>query len=256
MLKFSNRSSFLFVSFQWLRARFIRRLLQNHVRFKSNVWTTTEIVRFSRLFGFSPVLSVQNNHVKQENSIKDMIKSTIEQEHLQNDGLTFNQPILSWLTTAENKIEKFYSEKNQRKSIVDDTIIVVDDDDETHANVMSPSQRFCMDDASAKRKLYLSIDSNSSDECSWINEMCRSIRMNLRPEEIVDGVMYPATQKCLSVALRSFVEDLLRRTVALKAADYSTTSNELVIGNDDVMRAISKIKHFDFLTNRNFGVER
>lgn len=60
----------------------------------------------------------------------------------------------------------------------------------------------------------------------------------------------------LAVALRSFVEDLLRRSAA---HSFSRTSIEQLtrvqgVSSDDVQRTLTATKHFDFLTNKRFGI--
>lgn len=72
----------------------------------------------------------------------------------------------------------------------------------------------------------------------------------------VSGVVYPAAQTALTVALRSFVEDLLRRSAAHSAVRTSTERLAGVCGvsSDDVQRALAATKHFDFLTNKRFGI--
>lgn len=105
------------------------------------------------------------------------------------------------------------------------------------------------------------------------------------------GVSHRSTELVLVTALRSFVDDLLRRCVANKMKsntgnryeisfsknakiDFSSIFNDLLIYlffffspifpfysanahicNDDILQTISQIPQFDFLTNKNLGSE-
>lgn len=60
----------------------------------------------------------------------------------------------------------------------------------------------------------------------------------------------------LAVALRSFVEDLLRESAAHSTVRTSTEKSAHAQGVtcDDVQRTLTAMKHFDFLTNKRFGI--
>lgn len=60
----------------------------------------------------------------------------------------------------------------------------------------------------------------------------------------------------LAVALRSFIEDLLRRSAAHNTVRESNEQMAHVrsVSSDDIQRALTAMKQFDFLTNKRFGI--
>lgn len=94
------------------------------------------------------------------------------------------------------------------------------------------------------------------------------------------GVSHRSAELVLVTALRSFVEDLLRKCSGnkLKAGDtqrydcncilnlvvnhvriskiFSIFRSKAEINEDDVLHTISTIQQFDFLTNKNFGIDK
>ena len=64
------------------------------------------------------------------------------------------------------------------------------------------------------------------------------------------GVMHRSSQRVLVSAVRSFVEDLLRRSCGHKS------TNDANLSSEDIIRALTKTKHFDFITNKHLGVEK
>lgn len=209
-----------------------------------------------------------------DSELKNIIKSELMREHLQNDSISFNHPIIKWLDEVEQKMK---TKKHDRSECDSDNaseeICVVD----VIENVANKNDRLNDSSVINAGKLYLPVEARFQNESSWITDVCRDVQFRLQPEEIVEGkttlshvlysfknnifvvvlffvagVVYPAAQTMLAVTLRSFVEDLLRRSAAHSMTDKSSHVQSVCC--DDVQRALIATKHFDFLTNKRFGV--
>lgn len=142
-------------------------------------WSTRDIVLFGRWFGYTPntVQNLQNSKVKNENepNVRDMVKSELLKEHLQNDTISFNTKITKWLDETEENVSKGFIKK------LDESIVIVDDDDEGEMlkNKTSPLKM--------KKNLVQLPIQGEHDEIMWINEVCRRTQIRFEQEEIVEG---------------------------------------------------------------------
>lgn len=136
--------------------------------------------------------------------------------------------------------------------IYDDEVIVIDSGVEKQQKRYIPIDQ--RDTVGCAGRM-LSIDNESAAECFWIAEMCREMHIKLQPENICDEISYPAAQKLLQISLRSFVEDLIRQAISLKHKTKCDETN-MAINKDDILQTLSRIKHFEFLTNKHLGVEK
>lgn len=64
--------------------------------------------------------------------------------------------------------------------------------------------------------------------------------------------MHSSAQRLLVQALHSFLEDLLRQSFFYKT-DSKSVDN--IVRSEDIRKAISKIRLFDFCTNQHLGVK-
>lgn len=155
--------------------------------FRTHAWTTKQIIVFARTYGYSPmpISDVIQSANKDGSELKEIVKSELLREHLQNDSISFNRPIVGWLTEAERNLESRKRESNDgdHEHTMDEIVII--DDVESVAN----KQENQLNDAHAIEagKLYLPIETRFQDECSWITDMCRDVQTRLQPEEIVEG---------------------------------------------------------------------
>lgn len=167
------------------------RLLSKHITFRAIAWTTKQIILFARTYGYSPMPSVDAtpSDNKDKSELKSIIKSELMREHLQNDSISFNRPIIDWLDKAEQNLE---TRKHDGKvGDVEDTIeemIIVDDIGSGEPNEGKQlSSRLNAGSTVDAGKLHLPIDARFQEESSWITDICRDVQIRLQPEEIVEG---------------------------------------------------------------------
>lgn len=195
---------------------------------------------------------MNSNANVQLNEYHDIIKTTIDREHMYNDVISFNKSVINWIDENEVKLKKYHQNTDDYS---DDEIIIVDDH-KLDQNLPKTKIKIESDDRFTSGDVMIPMDEKSADECFWINEICREIDIKLLPEKIADNVVYPAAQKVLQIALRSFLEDLLRKSYSMKFNNQSKTIFNSIINRDDILQTLSRIKMFDFLTNRHLGVEK
>ncbi|XP_055309470.1 YEATS domain-containing protein 2 [Sitodiplosis mosellana] len=234
-------------SFEWLRAKHISRLVLKHESLKIHPkWSTKDIVLFGRWFGYTPQSVVHKPSIKTEEpeqNVREMVKSELIREHLQNDIISFNKKLTKWIDDVEENVTKDLLRS------MDDKVVVVDDDDEEEPLKKNTSplkiQKNC-----------LQLPNQCHNEVMWINEVCRRTQIRFGQEEIVEGVLHRSAELAFATVLRSFLEDLLRKCSGNKQRTTNSQSSTSEINPDDVMQTISSIQHFDFLTNKNLGIEK
>lgn len=134
---------------------------------------------YGRWFGYTPqsVFNLKLASAKAENAenVRDIVKSEIMREHLQNDIISFNSNLKNWMMQVESNEMKCLNQK------LDDTVKIDIEhaDDESNQNNISPKKanNHWMELPIAKR----------SNEVMWINEVCRKMQIRFGQEEIVDG---------------------------------------------------------------------
>lgn len=183
---------FLLLFPKWLRAKFISRLISKHMLLRGSAWTTKQIILFARTYGYSPmpIAEAIPSANKDDIELKNIIKSELMREHLQNDSISFNRPIIDWLTESEEKLEKKKPTGHLGTSHSEAEEIIVVDDIESVPNKGERGGR-PLDDSSALPevgKLYLPIETRFQDEASWVADVCRDVQIRLQPEEIVEGM--------------------------------------------------------------------
>lgn len=169
---------------QWLRAKYINRLVKRHpnTNISTQVWTTKQIVQYARKFGFTPPsIRIDGNQVSStetSSNLKELIQSEINREHLQNDTISFNTIVSSWISKTEDQFQingcKAFSKSN------DDDIIDVD-------NIDSESDAPAKKNVDNNTSLELRTNDTLQMECAWVTEICHSAQIKLQPEEIVPG---------------------------------------------------------------------
>lgn len=170
----------LLFSFQWSRAKYINRLVAKHATLKAfRQWTAKEVVLYGRWFGYTPqsVFKSKTPSITTENpeNVRDIVKSELMREHLQNDIISFNARLRRWIAQVETNEIKCLNQK------LGDQIIDIDieNDDGPDPKEISPKKANdqCMQLPIAK----------GSDELPWINEICRKMQIQFGQEEIVEG---------------------------------------------------------------------
>lgn len=268
----------MFPTPQWLRAKHINRLIAKHKKLSAfNRWTAKEIILYGRWYGYTPqsVITKPVSDTDAEDNVRDMIKTELLREHLQNDTISFNTRLTHWIDNFEETRMKGFNK------FCSNEIIVVDDDGETDLLEKTSGKT-----KSDKQVSQLFIGNRFHDESMWTSDICRRLQIHLEPEEICDGkkekyllfqfnlivwivlynlvfffghfagVMHRSSELVLTVALRSFMEDLLRKCSANKQQIGKAENSTTEVNRDDIVHVVSKYQHFDFLTNKNLGVDR
>lgn len=168
------------MSLQWSRAKYINRLVAKHPTLKGfRKWTTKEVVLYGRWFGYTPqsVFKLKTPSITTDNpeNVRDIVKSELMREHLQNDIISFNARLRRWMSQVETNEMKCLNQK-LGDQIVD---IDIENDDGADPKEISPKKAndHCMQLPIVK----------GADELLWINEVCRKMEIRFGQEEIVDG---------------------------------------------------------------------
>lgn len=136
---------------------------------------------YGRWFGYTPqsVFKVKTPSSTTESSenVRDIVKSEIMREHLQNDIISFNTRLRNWITETETIEMKHLNRK------IGDQIIEIDIDIENDegSEQKEPSPKKVNNNC-----IQLPIV-KGSNEVMWINEVCRKMQIRFGQEEIVDG---------------------------------------------------------------------
>lgn len=155
-----------------------RLVAKHHTLKEIQKWSTKQIVLFGRWFGYTPasVFRLQDP-IKTENNnqnIREIVKSEIMRENLQNNAISFNTNLVEWIEGIEASETKCLS------VLADEKFIIVDNVIEECENFTSPHPLY------SNNCLQFPIE-NGSNEIRWINELCRKMQVRFEQEEIVDG---------------------------------------------------------------------
>lgn len=136
-----------------------------------------------------PIVEACPGANKGDMELKNIIKSELMREHLQNDSISFNRPINDWLAEAEQNLDSkkptghIGASHNAGEEIINVDYI------ESVANKEERGGRPVCDSSvlPGVGKLYLPIETRLQDEASWVADVCRDVQIRLQPEEIVEG---------------------------------------------------------------------
>lgn len=183
---------FCFSLFQWLRAKYVTRQLQQHpsLRASTKMWTTKQLVQFGRIFGYTPSQTASQataSESKPSADLRQMIQSEINREHLHNETITLNHMVKAWISKTEDAMRTDHDSKIGVRAPVDDELIVVDDDEATAVNVKTEATGTAGNGVTMGNKGYLRLPENRQTECSFVDEICRSAEIKLQPEAVANG---------------------------------------------------------------------
>lgn len=154
---------------------------------------------------------------KDESELRSIIKSELLREHLQNDSISFNRPIIDWLEKAEQNLEmmKHDGKVGDMDDTVEEMIIVDDIESEGSNEGKLRSSRLNAGSTIEAGKLHLPIDPRFQEESSWITDICRDVQIRLQPEEILEGKgCYWKRSIIFSLINRTFVYFRFRRGIS------------------------------------------
>ncbi|XP_050358744.1 uncharacterized protein LOC126779038 [Nymphalis io] len=204
---------------EWSRAKLINKMLAE--RFKtdpSSVWRTKQILVYSRLHGYYPVLS--------ENIQKEPDMET-------NEWSSWND--LENTRQIESNIRKLYPNASDISSLTlfdsekyvdcnsSETLDLCDSDEEIDVvNIDAPVKVENVKTETEVALKTLPVDKDEKLMFYYIEKICADIGIELRNENIGSGYSYSAVHKVLLTAMKCFAEELIRSSLA----DQLSLSND------------------------------
>ncbi|XP_017004853.2 uncharacterized protein D12 [Drosophila takahashii] len=263
--------------FEYLRARLLRRCLMQHhklqqldVSGKEHYWSLREIVGFARVHGYTPPLKVvlpslekkRKRKLEAEEQLAQRVQAQLKGEP---------QPQLSAYCslTSGNRLDAWIAKQTQRllghdQKMRDKEFIDVLGVDKPHSQASKEVQltRRSLQTVSNRQLLYLPPPKHLDSALQLVQEMCKDINISLEPEESPPGVSQPVALTVLGQVLRTFVERLVRRSLAAKLQHETLEQLPLAaVGNtplclqpQDIGRVIRQYSELDFLGNTHLGV--
>lgn len=141
-----------------------------------------------------------SDSTRDDSELKNIIKTELMREHLQNDTISFNRSIVDWIASAERQLDTENPDKHHIAVAAEEIVIVDDDEGAADIRVCRPSNGDNVTDAG---KTYLPMETDYLNESSWITEICRDAQIRLQSEEVVKG-MYHGIHCCLHSIFMDF----------------------------------------------------
>lgn len=282
-------------SAEWYRAKAVQKILfslKDVIPIEEDIWSTKQILLWSRFHGFSPLSfhrrltelepgEVACKRLKPEDESSsdsdDDSRSVSSKKSKSNDS-----PFLNGLNIfekrrrgrrrdpSEDSLDR-RRRKNYRNlnTYTNDSINGIDAYGATETRVLEtvkavPEVDIVLVDVNIKsespspskrKEPLITISTGTSSEQllqKFVSDTSRQIGVKLTEEEIVPGVMADSVTRVMSQTVVSFVEDLLRKSLAqgwLRNDDRAPECLEV----DDVLAAITENPVFDIFTNRGLG---
>ncbi|XP_017068560.2 uncharacterized protein LOC108106160 [Drosophila eugracilis] len=262
--------------FEYLRARLLRRCLMQHHNLQQldasgmeHYWSLREIVAFARVHGYTPPLKVFLSGVekrrKQKLAAEDQLAQRV-QAQLKGEP----QPQLSSFSSLSsgNRLNIWIGKQSQRlighnEKMQDKEFIDVLGVDKPHSHA-SPDITFTsrsLQMANNRQLLYLPPPKHLDSALQLVQEICKDINITLEPEESPPGIFQPVALTVLGQVLRTFVERLVRRSLAAKTQQETlehlppaAANAQFWLQPQDIGRVIGQCSELDFLGNTHLGV--
>ncbi|XP_016967603.3 YEATS domain-containing protein 2 [Drosophila biarmipes] len=262
--------------FEYLRARLLRRCLMQHHKLqqldisgKEHYWSLREIVAFARMHGYTPPLKVVLTSVDKRRKPKLVAEEQLAQR-VQAQLKGEPQPQLSAYSSLSpgNRLSAWIAKQTERllghdQRMRDKEFIDVLGVDKPHLQASRGNRltRRSLTVVSNRPLLYLPPPKQLDTALQLVQEMCKDINITLEPEESPPGVSQPVALAVLSQVLRTFVERLVRRSLAAKLQQETMDHLPLTVANaplclqpQDIGRVIRQCADLDFLGNTHLGV--
>ncbi|XP_017121225.1 uncharacterized protein LOC108142054 [Drosophila elegans] len=262
--------------FEYMRARLLRRCLVQHHKLqqldgsgKEHYWSLREIVVFARVHGYTPplkmVLPSEDRKRKHKLGAEQQLAQRV-QEQLKGEP---HQPISAYSSLSSgNRLDAWIVKQTQRlrghdQKMRDKEFIDVLGVDKPHSQVTGETQLTSksLQVVNNRHLLYLPPPKHLESALQLVQEMCKDINITLEPEESPPGVSQPVALTVLGHVLRTFVERLLRRSLAAKLQQESldqlattATNAPVYLQPQDIGRVIVQSSELDFLGNTHLGV--
>ncbi|XP_054743707.1 YEATS domain-containing protein 2 isoform X2 [Anastrepha obliqua] len=276
---------------EWLRAKYITRLVRNHKHCqelnsisKERPWSTREVLVYARHHAFTPILKSfeigpsslqpQPPHVPVEtNSLLGSqpvrpTKSKLGNKPQQGqefsqyvkDEVKFEQDYFQYesislkyrITSWLNGVwQKLMNHEAEGESSEESVDIISTPPKEGVKINIANSKINYANSCEEKLQLFLPIPEHLEESSQLVSDICRDLNIKLQPEQIEQNVIFPSAQAVMAKCLNVFVEKLIRRAVALKQ-NFPIADN-VNITTQDIGKVLVRNTEFDFLTNKNFG---
>lgn len=265
--------------YEYLRASFLRRCLTHHPRMhqlnasgRERYWSVREIAGYARVHGYTPTLKMPASgeerdakNRKQKTDAEDQLAQLV-QEQLKEDpqpqlsafcSLSSGNRLEAWITKQSRRLLGYEHKVDAREFI--DVLGM-----ESHrSGSLKGLQREnkSIQEGTNRQLLCLPSPEGLEPASQLVQDMCKDININLQSEESLAGVSQPLALTILAHLLRTFVEKLVRRSVAAKLQHESVeelppaaANASLCLLPHDIGRVISQCSELDFLGNSHLGV--
>ncbi|CAO1428708.1 unnamed protein product [Diamesa serratosioi] len=222
---------------QWFRAKLIRQMLEQHSSLKNDIWSTREIAAFARCHGYdeNPVTTVCNVYNPHQN-LRNIVQHEINKEKYPHRSMTASLELKKWLNSHQRLLIP--------TNIIEDDIEIVDSFEDSYVTKTTNKTEM--------KSNVMSLNKNILLESKFVTAVCAEIDIQLKPEELIPGILHKTSNLMLITATKCFLEDLLRRALADRYSSSRETSNLLVIPKN-IQNALQTRQEFDFLTNFNLA---
>uniref|UniRef100_A0A1A9ZD72 YEATS domain-containing protein n=1 Tax=Glossina pallidipes TaxID=7398 RepID=A0A1A9ZD72_GLOPL len=249
-------------SCEWLRAKTIAQLIQQHKNLqklekesKGTFWSTREIAKFARQYAYTPIIKSlpPTTESKRESSCQfsAFVQSELKRE---TDNLPF-------ITLSDHlKIDKWMDQISQQLGTYDmpDNPEFIDVDGLEKARPRKGKNKIFDNrvQRTVNSDLVLTFPKELENECELVSYISKELHLNIPNEEVESNVWFPAVQTILGHCLHVFLEKLLRQSIATKLQNENIATT-VELSASDIIKVLcnsdSRASEFDFLTNNNFG---
>ncbi|KAL5290213.1 YEATS2 family protein [Megaselia abdita] len=231
-------------TYEWLRAKYIKKCISSHINFGNDAWTTKEIFIYARKHAFLPVIqNCDDSDVESLSpplsNLSSIVRSAIKHDSYSIKTLSLCHKVYDFIYSVDSKIDKSYQESYNK---------IIDVDNMSSKNGVETKLETNILDKTKQQTLFMGIHENLETESLLVSSFAQDIGIRLENEIIGNNVLYPACLTILSQSLRLFLNDLLRRSLT------ESNHNRHEIQVIDILKAINSTPKFDFITNRNLGI--
>ncbi|XP_047513448.1 uncharacterized protein LOC125055183 [Pieris napi] len=229
---------------EWSRAKLINKLLMAHYPDTESIWRTKQILIFARLHGYYPI-RLENMHSPRDRPTDDWCSwNDIENNRKLESNIKEMFPSACDVTS----LSKFDVDSYK----VSDDVVVSDSDEEI--DVLSDKKVKVRSVSETEVSLSaLPVDSDDRLRFLYIERMCADIGIELRNEDVGNGYSYSAVHAVMLSAMRSFADQLVRDSLAVKLMEgasshhppptWSGSSSRIPVQLEHVYRAASRLPH-------------
>ncbi|KAH8282752.1 hypothetical protein KR054_009520 [Drosophila jambulina] len=274
MESFQGKTALKQRCYEYTRARLLRRYLTQHLKLqkldasgREHFWSLREIVGFARVHGYTPPLKMLSSKEELKPGAEEQLALRV-QEQLKEKP----QPQLSAYCSLStgNRLNAWMDKQRilltgHDQKMLDQEFIDVLGVDRLSSGVNSrrtDSRSKSLQEVNSRAMLCLPPPDHLDSETQLVQVMCKDINITLEPEEFLPGVSQPMALTLLAHVLRTYVDRLVRRSVALKLQQDTIEQLPLPAANaalclqpHDIGRAIGQCSELDFLGNTHLGVE-